>query len=130
MTGLFKKTPEDRARKERIAKKKNVRKLVKNKKYQEALKIAQDYLREAPHDHDILFIVGSIHYLAGRYDTALSYFDRTLEIAEYDTEALLLKANAHYFLGQKKRVRECCTRILQVDEKNKGARELAAKLDL
>ena len=127
---MFNRTPKDIARKENLEKKKTLRKLVKKKEYDKALQIGQDYLKKIPHDHDILFIVGSIFYLKKRYRMALSYFDRALDIGTYDVDALLLKANSHYFLGEKKHAKKCCAKILEIDEQNKGVRELAEKLDL
>ena len=130
MTGLFSKTPKDLIRKENLEKKKNIRKLIKKKKYEKALEIGETYLKKIPYDDDILFIIGSIYYLKKKYKTALSYFDRVLEIGTYDVDALLLKANSHYFLGEKKRAKECCAKILEVDEQNKGIKELVEKLNL
>ncbi len=129
MTGLFNKTPEEVARRQNLEKKKNIKKLVKKKQYAEVLDVGKIYLKKIPHDHDILFIVGSIYYMQKKYSTALSYFERTLDIATYDVDALLLKANSHYFLDQKEQARKCCNMILEVDEKNKGVRELAGKLE-
>ena len=129
MTGLFNKTPKDPAQKDNLEKKKQLRKLVKNKEYQKALQIGETYLNKVPHDHDVLFIIGSIYYMKKKYKIALSYFDRALDIGEYDVDALLLKAHSHYFLGEKKHAKQCCTKILQVDERNKGVKELVKKLD-
>ena len=130
MTGLFSKGPKNSTTKENLEKKKKIRKLVKQKEYDNALEIGELYLKRVPHDHDILFIVGSIHYMNKRYKTSLSYFDRALEIGSYDVDVLLLKANCHHFMGENRKSKKCCDKILEVDEKNKGVQELLEKLNL
>lgn len=129
MAGLFGRASKDPAMRENLERKRNLRKLVRAKEYDKALGTGEAYLKGAPHDHDVLFVVGSIHYMNKRYETALSYLDRALDIGAYDVDALLLKANSHYLLGQTKHARRCCSKILEVDEKNRGVKELAGKLD-
>jgi len=95
LVGLFSRTPKDPDLKNNIKKYKEFKKLLKNKKYPEALKSGLELLRKAPNHHDALFMVGSIYYLDKKYKTALSYLDKSLEIGEYDVDALLLKAYSH-----------------------------------
>ena len=105
-------------------KKKELRKAVKDKKYDQALRVGDEILKRVPHEQDVLFIVGGIHYMRGKYKTAISFFDRSLEIATLDTEVLILKATAHYKLGQTKECMDSCEKIKEVDPKNKAVVEL------
>ena len=63
MVGLFSRTPKDPNLKNNIKKFKEFKKLVKDKKYAEALKSGTEFLRKVPNHHDALFMVGSIYYL-------------------------------------------------------------------
>ena len=81
-----------------------------------------------PHEQDVLFIVGGIYYMKNKLKTAISHFDRSLEIAQFDTELLLLKANAHFRLGDISQAKQCCEKILEIDSKNKGVKELLEKM--
>ena len=109
-------------------KKTQLKKYVKAKNYEKALKIGEQILEKNENDHDVQFVVGSIHYLRGKYQKSLSYFDRILKIASYDPESLLLKANAHYKLGQISESKSCCSKILEIDPKNKSVHELLQKI--
>ena len=110
-------------------KKKELRKLVKQKQYDDALKKASEILQKTPHENDVLFIVGGIYYMKNKYKTAISYFDKALEIATLDTEVLILKANAHYHLGEHKQAISCCNKIKEIDSKNKAVTELLFKIE-
>ena len=127
MTGLFgrSKSPLEKKVKER---KKELRKLVKQKQYEKALKVGNEILEKNPHEQDILFIVGGIYYMENKLKTAISYFDRSLEIALFDTELLLLKANAHFRLGELSQAKQCCEKIQEIDPKNKAVKELLEKI--
>lgn len=109
-------------------KKKDLRKLVRKKQYDDALKMATDILQKIPEENDVLFIVGGIYYMKNKYQTAISYFEKALEIGTYDTDVLLLKANAHYFLGEHKQAITCCNKIKELDPKNKAVAELLSKI--
>jgi len=126
LVGLFR--SKDPEKKKNVQKIKEIRKLVKEKKYDSALKSGLDYLRKMPHNHDVLFIVGGIYYMKNKHKSAISYFEKALEIGQYDTEVLLLKANSHFQLGEKKRAIECCDKIKEIDPKNKGVAELLEKI--
>ena len=65
-----------------------------------------------------------------KYAKSLAYLDRAAEIGTYDTDVLLLKANIHCQMGQASTARECCMKILEVDEKNRDARRILDGLDL
>jgi len=127
MIGLFgrSKSPLEKKVKER---KKELRKLVKQKQYEKALKVGNEILEKNPHEQDILFIVGGIYYMKNKLKTAISHFDRSLEIALFDTELLLLKANAHFRLGELSQAKQSCEKIQEIDPKNKAVKELLEKI--
>ena len=129
MVGLFNRTAKDPQKKKNTEKIKELRKLVKEKKYDQALKAGSEYLQKVPDHHDVLFIVGGIHYMQKKYKTAISYFEKALEIGSYDTDVLILKANAHYFIGENKRAIQCCDKIKEIDPKNKAVSELLKKIN-
>jgi len=110
-------------------KKKELRKLVKKKQYDAALKMGAEILLKVPEENDVLFIVGGIYYMKNKYNTAISYFQKSLEIGTYDTDVLILKANAHYFLGEHKQAISCCNKIKEIDPKNKAVSELLSKIN-
>ena len=56
---------------------KQIKKLVKEKKYSEALKSGTEYLQKVPNNPDVLFIVGGIYYMNKKYKTAISYFEKS-----------------------------------------------------
>ncbi len=126
MVGLFGKNPEI---KQISQKKKELRKLVKQKQYDAALKIGSEILQKIPEENDVLFIVGGIHYMKNQHKTAISYFDKSLKVATFDTEVLLLKANSHYHLGEHKQAIQCCQKIKEIDPKNKSVSELLSKIE-
>ncbi len=128
MTGLFNRAPKDPDKKKNVQKIKEIKKLVKEKKYDQALKIGTAYLSKVPHNHDVLFIVGGIYYMKNKHKSAISFFDKALEIGTYDIEVLMLKANSHFQLGEKKRAIECCNKIQEIDPKNKFVKELLEKI--
>lgn len=109
-------------------KKKELKRLVKEKKYDSALKCGLELLKQIPDEIDVLFIVGSIYYIKKKYSTAILYFDKSLKIGEYDIDALLLKANSHFQLNQFKKAIDCCHKIQEIDPKNKNVSELISKI--
>ncbi len=129
MVGLFSRTPKDPDQKKNFAKFKKIKKLVKDKKYDEGLKLGIEYLHKVPNNHDILFVVGGIYYMNKKYKTAISYFDKALDIGSYDVDVLLSKAYSHQKLGEGKRALQCCKKIQEIDPKNKPALELLKALD-
>ena len=126
MVGLFSKNSEI---KKISQKKKELRKLVKQKQYDAALKIGSEILQKIPEENDVLFIVGGIYYLKNNYSSAISYFEKSLEIATFDIEVLLLKANSHYYLDEHKQAIQCCNKIKEIDPKNKAVSELLLKIE-
>jgi len=129
MTGLFSREPKDPQKKKNTQKLKEIKKLVKEKKYTAALKSGRDYLHKMPDNHDVLFTVGGIYYLQNKYKTAISYFEKALEIGTYDVDVLLLKAYSHQKLGENKRSIQCCEKIQEIDPKNKSVSNLLEELN-
>ena len=129
MVGFFKKSPEQIERKKALLRKKELKKLVKEKKYDKVISVGNEILKKIPHDLDVLFIIGGIYYMKNKHKTAISYFDQVLEISEYDPEILLLKANSLFKLGQVEQSRKCCEKIKEIDPKNKAVAELLLKIN-
>ena len=129
LVGLFSRSPKDPNKKKNLEKIKELKKLVKEKKYQQAIRSGNEYLSSVPHNHDVLFTVGGIYYLQKKYKTAIGYFEKALEIGSYDVDTLLLKAYSHQKLGENKRAIQCCTKIQEIDPKNKSVFELVKQLD-
>lgn len=129
MVGLFSRTPKDSELQKNQKKFKEFKKLLKDKKYPDALASGLSLLETAPNHHDALFMVGSIYYMDKNYKTALSYLDKSLVIGEYDIDALLLKAYTHQKLSQTKHVISCCDKIKEIDPKNKSVIQLLDQLE-
>jgi len=129
LVGLFTKTPEDIAFKKNIDQFKKFKKLVKGKKYPEALKLGLDYLEKVPYNHDALFTIGGIYYLKNKHRSAISFFDRALETGDSDVEVLLLKAYSHQKLQENKIAIDCCEKIQGLDPKNKSVPNLLSELN-
>ncbi|MCH7966665.1 MAG: hypothetical protein IIB02_04495 [Thaumarchaeota archaeon] len=129
MVGLFSRTPKDSQREANTKKFKEIKKLVKEKKYASALKSGTEYLKKTPNHHDVLFIVGGIYYMDDKYEIAISYFDRSLEIGSHDIDVLLLKAYSHQKLGENKQVIRCCDIIQEIDPKNEAVSKLLEQLN-
>ena len=126
LVGLFR--TKDPQIKKNIEKLKELKKLVKEKKYSDALKSGTEYLKKVPDNHDVLFTVGGIYYLQNKYKTAITFFDKALEIGPYDIEVLLLKAYSHQKLGENKQAIQSCEKIKEIDPKNKAVRTLLQQL--
>ena len=117
MVGLFSKNPKTSELKQARQKKKELRKLVKQKQYDAALKIGSEILKKIPEENDVSFIVGGIYYMKNKYRDVISYFEKALEIGAYDIEVLILKANSHYYLDEHKQAIQCCNKIKEIDPK-------------
>ena len=129
MVGLFKRIPRDPQLKVNTEKFKKFKKLVKAKKYPEALKLGLNYLEKVPYNHDVLFTLGGIYYLKNQYRNAISFFDRALETGDSDVEVLLLKAYSHQKLQENQLAIDCCKKIQVFDPKNKSVPDLLSKLN-
>ena len=117
MTGLFGNNP-----------RRKLRKLVKEKKYDEALKYGHEIEKKLEHDPDISFIIGTIYFIIGDAQKTIFYMNKTLEIGQFDIDALSIKASV--FLNQKKKsdVIQCCDKIREIDPKNKALKEIEEEL--
>ena len=129
MVGLFGFGSKDPNKKNIAIKKKELKKLVKEKKYDSALNIGSEILKKNPDENDVLFIIGGIYYMKGKYRTAISYFEKSLKIATHDVEVLILNANSYFRLGNFKQAIHCCDTIKEIDPKNKAVKELLEKID-
>jgi len=129
LVGLFSGSSKDPQFKKNVEQFKKFKKLVKGKKYPEALKLGLDYLEKVPYNHDVIFTIGGIYYLKNKYRTALSFFDRALETGDSDVEVLLLKAYSHQKLQENQFAIDCCTKIQDLDPKNKSVPDLLSKLN-
>ena len=129
LVGLFSKTPEDIAFKKNIEQFKKFKKLVKGKKFPEALKLGLDYLEKVPYNHDALFTIGGMYYLKNKYRTAISFFDRALETGDSDVEVLFMKAYSHQKLQENSIALDCCKKIQDLDPKNKSLSNLLSELN-
>ena len=70
----------------------HLRKLVKQKKYDEALEYGHGIEKKLEHDPDIAFIIGTIYYIKGDSEKTIEYMNSVLEIGEFDLDALAIKA--------------------------------------
>ena len=127
MFGLGSKDP---IKKSISKKKKELRKLVKEKRYDSALRVGTEILKKNPDENDVLFIIGGIYYMKGKYRTAITHFEKSLLIGTHDVEVLILNANSHFRLGNFKQAIACCETIKEIDPKNKAVKELLEKIDL
>ena len=128
MVRLFGRSAGNPQNKRNAEKIKEFKRLVKEKRYDAALRCGTEYLSKVPDNHDVLFTVGGIHYMKNRHRTAIGYFDRALRIGSYDVDVLLLKAYSHKRLGEKRQAVECCHKIREIDPKNKQVSELLEQL--
>ena len=118
MTGLFTKNP-----------RRKLRKLVKEKKYDEALKYGHEVEKSLDHDPDISFIIGTIYFIIGDAQKTISYMNKTLEIGQFDIDALSIKASVFMKQKKKSQVIQCCEKIREVDPKNKALKEIEQELE-
>jgi len=118
LTGLFSNNP-----------RRKLRKLVKEKKYDEALQYGHEIEKSLEHDPDISFIIGTIYFIVGDAQKTISYMNKTLEIGQFDIDALSIKASV--FLNQKKKsdVIQCCEKIREIDPKNRALKEIEHELE-
>ena len=128
MVEFFKKSPELIERKKAFQKKKELKKLVKAKKYDQVLKVGLEVLEKIPNDLDVLFVFGGIYHMRGSHKEAISYFDKVLETSSYDPQVLILKAKSTFIIKKYDETEICCNKLLEIDPKNKEAIELLSKI--
>lgn len=129
LVGFFKKSPQQIERKKAILRKKELKKLVKEKKYDKVLKVGTEILEKIPEENDVLFIMGGIYYMKNRYKTAIEFFDRALKMTSYDPEILILKANSLLKIGKLEEAILCCKKIQEFDPKNIAVTKLLEKIN-
>ena len=117
MTGLFNHNP-----------RRKLRKLVKEQKYDEALKYGHEIEKNLDHDPDVAIIIGTVYFMKGDIKNTLAYMNKTLEIGEYDIDALSIKASVYLHLKKTDQVKECCEKIQEIDPKNKALKEIEDEL--
>ena len=105
-----------------------LRKLVKQKKFDEALEYGHGIEKKFEHDPDIAFIIGTIYFIKGNSEKTIEYMDRALEIGEYDLDALAIKASVYINLKNKEKVIQCRNKIIELDPKNKALIEIEEEL--
>ena len=127
--GLFGFGSKDPKKKGISKKKKELRKLVKEKKYDSALRVGIHLLKDNPNENDVLFIIGGIYYMRGKYRSAISYFEKSLEIATHDVEVLILNANSYFRLENFAQATSYCNIVREIDPKNKDVKELMEKIE-
>ena len=118
MVGLFKSNP-----------RRKLRKFVKEKKFDEALKYGHEIEKSLEHDPDISFIIGTIYFILGNPEKTIFYMNKTLEIGQYDIDALSIKASVFLNLKNKSGARKCCEKIRDIDPKNKALKEIETELN-
>ena len=117
MTGLFNKP------------KRNLRKLIKQGDFEEAIDLGNSMEEKYQYDPDFIFIMASIFYILQDPKKTLQYIDRVLEINEHDTEALGLKLRVHQHFKENGKVIECCKKILEVDSDAHDVRDILNELE-
>jgi len=109
--------------------KRKLRKLIQDGEYEEAIEFAKDLEEKFAEDIDFLFIMGSMFYILKDEKNSLSYLERLLEIDEFDVEALSLKLRIHEFLNEDEKVKDCCRKILSVDDENHEVKDILNQLE-
>ena len=59
----------------------HLRKLVKQKKYDEALEYGHGIEKKLEHDPDIAFIIGTIYYIKGDSEKTIEYMNSVLDLS-------------------------------------------------
>jgi tetratricopeptide (TPR) repeat protein len=109
--------------------KRHLKKLVHDGDYSQALEFGKSLEAKFSHDHDYLFMMGSIYFILEDANKAISYFQMALDIKNDDMETLMLKTNAHLLLQQKDDAIICCKKILKLEPNNYEATVLLEKLE-
>ena len=109
--------------------KRNLRKLINEGEYEQAISLGNELEKKFSDDPDFLFIMGSMYYMLKDVKNTLHYIDRVLEINEYDVESLSLKLRVHEYLKENDVVIDCCKKILKVDPDNFEVRDILDELE-
>ena len=109
--------------------KRKIKKLIQKGEYGEAINLGKSIEADYSHDHDFLFIMGSVYSLVDDAKKALPYFEKAYEINNQDVETLTLKTNVHLALQQKDEAIKCCKEILKIQPNNSEASDLLEQLE-
>ena len=109
--------------------KRNLRKLIRNGDFKEAIELGNNLEEKYSQDHDFLFIMGSMFYILEDPKMTLHYVNRVLEINEHDVDALSLKLRVHQHLKENDIVIECCKKILSVNSDNYEVKDILNELE-
>ena len=109
--------------------KRNLRKLIRNGDFKEAIELGNNLEEKYSQDHDFLFIMGSMFYILEDPKMTLHYVNRVLEINEHDVDALSLKLRVHQHLKENDTVIECCKKILSVNSDNYEVKDILNELE-
>ena len=109
--------------------KRQLKKLVKDGDYAEALEFGKSLQEKFSNDADYMFMMGSIYFILEESKKAIDYFEKSLNLNPNDVETLTLKTNAHLSLQQKDEAIECCEKIIKLEPKNYEAHGLLEKLE-
>ena len=109
--------------------KRKLRKLIKDGEYGEAITFGKSIESKFSHDHDFMFIMGSIYFIVEDTDQALPYFEKASSISPNDVETLTLKTNVHLALNQKDEAIKCCRHVVELQPKNAEARKILDTLE-
>ena len=96
--------------------------LLKNKKYQKALKCFEKAIEIKP-DKETIGSIGVTLIDHKRYEDALKYFERFIEIDPNDARGWGGKGLALSNINQDEEAINCCKKALEIDPKLKGARD-------
>ncbi len=109
--------------------KRQIKKLLKDGDYDEAIAFGMNLESEYSEDHDFMFIMGSAFFIVDDAQRALPYFEKAFQLDDGDVETLTLKTNVHLALEQKDEALACCRYIVKLQPKNTEAQELLEKLE-
>ena len=109
--------------------KRQLRKLVQQGEYIDALDYGKSLESKFSEDPDYLFIMGSIYYILEDSKKAILYFDKAISLKGDDIETLMLKTNAHLALQEKDEAIHCCKHILKIDSNHSEASKLLNQLE-
>ena len=109
--------------------KRNLKKLIRDGEYVEAIELGNSLESKFSNDHDFMFIMGSVYFIVEDTKKALPYFEKAYQLNSNDVEILTLKTNVHLALEQKNEAIDCCTQILKLEPKNSEAQRLLEELE-
>ncbi len=82
---------------------------------EEGLKIFNELLKKRPSDLNILNLVAESYYFAGRYDSAMEYWDKMLEYDKKNASALYMIGMCYQKKGEKEKGTMLCDKAIEMD---------------